>query len=84
MRGCWDLTFAELASPTKAEKVCGSAHERLLDVAIPFSGSEVAIEFPMSRYGPLQRVSRKLTEHIVAAVGPNSPSGLRAIERSES
>ncbi len=59
--------------PGYSESAFIAAHERLLDIAIPFSGSDLAIEFPMSGYGPLQRVSRDLTEHIVAAVGPNSP-----------
>jgi hypothetical protein len=61
------------AEPGYSEAAFITAHERLLDVAIPFSGSDLAIEFPMSGYGPLQRVSRELTAHIVSAVGPKSP-----------
>jgi hypothetical protein len=56
-----------------SEERLTAAHERLLDLAIPFSGGDLAIEFPMSGYGPLQRVSAELTEHIVASVGVNSP-----------
>jgi hypothetical protein len=50
-----------------------TAHERLLDLAIPFAGDDLAIEFPMSGYGPLQNVSRELAAHIVGAVGGGSP-----------
>lgn len=65
---------AEVRSqPGYSEAALIAAHERLLDIAIPFSGGDLAIEFPMSGYGPLQNVSQQLTQYIVASVGPNSP-----------
>lgn len=65
---------AEVRSePGYSESAFIDAHERLLDIAIPFSGDDLAIEFPMSGYGPLQRVSAELTAHIVESVGRQSP-----------
>ena len=61
------------SQPGYSEAALIAAHERLLDIAIPFSGDDLAIEFPMSGYGPLQRVSQQLTQYIVDSVGPNSP-----------
>ena len=54
------------SEPGYSESALINAHERLLDIAIPFSGDDLAVEFPMSGYGPLQRVSRELTAHIVS------------------
>ena len=48
------------------------AHERLLDIAIPFAGDGLAIEYPMSGYGPLPALSQALTAHIVDTVGARS------------
>jgi hypothetical protein len=61
------------SEPGYSEANLINAHERLLDIAIPFSGDDLAIEFPMSGYGPLQRVSSELTKHIVESVGARSP-----------
>ena len=61
------------SQPGYSESALIAAHERLLDIAIPFSGDDLAIEFPMSGYGPLQSVSRELTDYIIASVGPDSP-----------
>ena len=60
------------AQPGYSRAAFIQAHERLIDIALKYVGDDLAVEFPMSGYGPLDVVGATLTEHIIAAAGANS------------
>jgi hypothetical protein len=59
--------------PGYSEAAFIQAHERLIDIALRYAGDDLAVEFPMSGYGPLDRVGAALTQHIVDVAGASSP-----------
>ena len=46
------------------------AHERLLDIGLKYAGPDLAIEFPLSGYGPLPQAAVDLADYVIAKVGP--------------
>jgi hypothetical protein len=50
-----------------------AAHKRLIDIGLKYDGNGLAVEFPMSGYGPLVDAARALTGHIVSRVGKDNP-----------
>jgi hypothetical protein len=48
------------------------AHERLIDIALRYAGDDLAVEFPLSGYGPLDQVGAALADHVVSVAGANS------------
>ena len=75
----YGLDWAELnngaevrAAPGYSQSAFINAHERLIDIALQYAGDDLAVEFPMSGYGPLEQVGAALTDHIVSVAGANS------------
>ena len=48
------------------------AHKRLLDIGLKHAGPNLAVEFPLSGYGPLAEASAALADHVIAKAGAGS------------
>jgi len=49
------------------------AHTRLMDIAFRHAGDDLAVEYPMSGYGPLTQAAMDLTAHAEGRLGAWSP-----------
>jgi hypothetical protein len=49
------------------------AHVRLLDIGLKQADESVAVELPLSGYGPLTAAAVALADHVVERVGPTNP-----------
>ncbi len=49
------------------------AHRRLLDIALKYSGDDLAVELPLSGHGPLTEAAAALADYVVSRLGPDNP-----------
>ncbi len=49
------------------------AHRRLMDIALKYSGDDLAIELPFSGHGPLTEAALALADHVISKLGPGNP-----------
>lgn len=76
----YGLEWAELnhgralrAAPGYSQSAWLAGHRQLIDVGVRHSGSDLAVELPLSGHGPLSGgQSAALADHIISRVGPNS------------
>jgi hypothetical protein len=77
----YGVDYAELNNGAEVQALPGYsyeswlvAHERLVDIAFRYAGPDLAIEFPLSGYGPLVNADTDLANYIAARSGGNTGS----------